>query len=155
MTDQSLKVGEKAPDFTLQDQDGNDVSLSDFRGQKVILSWHPLAWTGACRTQMENLEDSLEEFEDLNAVALGLSVDSAPSKKAWAEDMGLENTRLLADFYPHGEVAQAYGIFNKEFGASQRAVFVLDEEGIVRWKKVYPGGQVPDTDEILDAVEEI
>jgi alkyl hydroperoxide reductase subunit AhpC len=91
----------------------------------------------------------------MNAVALGLSVDSSAAKKAWAQDIGVVDTRLLADFYPHGEVAQAYGVFNEEKGSSERGVFVIDEGGVVRWKKVYPRSEVPNIDEILKAVEEV
>jgi alkyl hydroperoxide reductase subunit AhpC len=104
---------------------------------------------------MKDLEAHRQEFEDRGAVALELSVDTVPSKKAWAEDMGVENTALLADFWPHGEVAKQYGILDETSGASKRAVFIIDEEGVVRWTKVYPGGEVPDIDEILEAVEAI
>jgi peroxiredoxin len=152
---QVLNVGDVAPDFTLQDQNRNEVKLSDLRGKKVVLSWHPLAWTGTCTAQMKDLEAHRQDYADRGAVALGLSVDSAPSKKAWAEDMGVENTTLLADFWPHGEVAKKYGILDEQSGASKRAVFIIDEKGVVRWKKIYPGGERPDVDEILHAVEQV
>ncbi len=155
MANQTLNVGDVAPDFMLKDQHGNTVTLSELRDQKVVLSWHPLAWTSACTTQMKDLEAHQDQFKQFNTVPLGMSVDSVPSKKAWAEDMGVEDTLLLADFYPHGEVAQAYGIFQDEFGMSQRAVFIVDEAGVIRFKKVYPGGQVPDMAEILQALKEM
>jgi peroxiredoxin len=155
MANQPLSVGDVAPDFTLKDQTGNNVTLGSLRGQKVVLSWHPLAWTGVCAVQMKNLEERREDFESRNAVALGMSVDTVPSKKAWAEDLGVQNLRLLSDFYPHGQVAQAYGVFNAQRGFSERAVFVLDEEGVVQWKKVYPLGEQPDIEEILEAVDEV
>jgi peroxiredoxin len=155
MAEKTIEVGDKAPDFALKDQNRNDVKLSDYRGKKVVLSWHPLAWTGTCTLQMKDLEAHRQDYEERGAVALGMSVDTAPSKKAWAEDMGIENTLLLADFWPHGEVAKKYGVFDEKSGASKRAVFIIDEEGIVRWKKIYPGGERPDVDEILSALEEI
>jgi peroxiredoxin len=155
MANQKVEVGDKAPDFTLRDQNRNEVKLSDYRGKKVVLSWHPLAWTSTCTLQMKDLEAHRQDYEERGAVALGISVDTAPSKKAWAEDMGIENTLLLADFWPHGDVAQKYGVFDEKSGASKRAVFIIDEEGIVRWKKIYPGGERPDVDEILRAVSEI
>jgi alkyl hydroperoxide reductase subunit AhpC len=102
---------------------------------------------------MGNLEAHRGDFESRNAVALGLSIDTVPSKKAWAEEMGVENTQLLSDHWPHGEVARNYGIFREGDGFSERAVFVVDQEGVVQWKKVYPIGEQPDVDEILTAVE--
>jgi len=102
MTD-GKKVGDIAPDFTLKDQNERDVTLSDFRGKKkVVLSFHPLAWTSVCRDQMQDLEKHRENFDRLDSVALGLSVDSVPCKRAWAEAIGVEETPLLADFWPHG-----------------------------------------------------
>ena len=149
------EVGDWAPDFTLKDQDGNDVSLSALRGKKVILSFHPLAWTEVCKIQMQDLEKNREKFAELNAIALGISVDSVPCKKAWADAIGVKETPLLADFWPHGGVAQAYGIFREKNGFSERAVFIVDEEGVIRFKKIYPIRQVPDISEILAALEQI
>ncbi len=150
-----VEIGEVAPDFTLKDQDEKEVTLSSFRGKKVILSFHPLAWTNVCTLQMQDLEKNREEFAKLNAVALGISVDSVPCKKAWGDAIGVKETRLLADFWPHGGVAQAYGIFREKNGFSERAVFIVDEEGKVRFKKIYPIKEVPDIKEILKALEEI
>jgi peroxiredoxin len=155
MAETAIEVGDVAPNFTLKDQNGNPVTLDSLRGKKVVLSWHPLAWTGLCRVQMQDLEKHKQDFSAMNAVALGLSVDSSASKKAWAQDIGVVDTQLLADFYPHGGVAQVYGVFNEEKGSSERGVFVIDEDGLVRWKKVYPRSEVPDIDEILKAVEEV
>ncbi len=148
-----MKEGDKAPDFTLKDQNDQEVSLSALRGKRVVLSFHPLAWTGVCKTQMQDLEKHRGDFERLGAVALGLSVDSVPSKKAWAEAIGVQETPLLADFWPHGGVAQAYGIFREKNGFSERAVFIVDQEGIIRFRKVYPIREVPDIGEILTVLE--
>ncbi|MDH4137919.1 MAG: peroxiredoxin [Anaerolineae bacterium] len=155
MADKKIEVGDAAPDFTLKDQNERDVALSDFKGKKrVVLSFHPLAWTSVCKAQMQDLEKHKGDFDRLNAVALGLSVDSVPCKKAWAEAIGVEDTPLLADFWPHGGVAQTYGIFREKHGSSKRAVFIVDKEGIVRFKKIYPIKEVPDIGEILNALEE-
>jgi peroxiredoxin len=156
MTDRKIEVGGVAPDFTLKDQNEEDVRLSDFKGKnKVVLSFHPLAWTSICKVQMQDLEKHREDTERLDAVALGLSVDSVPCKKAWAEAIGVKDTPLLADFWPHGGVVQAYGIFREKNGFSERSVFIVDKEGVVRFKKIYPIGEVPDIGEILKALEEL
>ena len=156
MTDGKIEVGDVAPDFTLKDQNEKGVTLSDFRGKKtVVLSFHPLAWTSVCKIQMQDLEKHKKDFDRLDAVALGLSVDSVPCKKAWAEDIGVKETSLLADFWPHGGVAQAFGIFREKNGFSQRAVFVVDRQGVVRFKKIYPMREVPDIGEILKALENL
>ena len=145
-----VKTGVAAKDFTLSDQDDKDVKLSDFKGKKVVLSFHPLAWTSVCAEQMQSLEKNLDRFKELNTVALGISVDTVPSKKAWAEHLGIKDTRLLCDFWPHGKVAQLYGIFREDEGISERANIVVDETGKVIFIKVYPIGQLPDIEEIIE-----
>jgi peroxiredoxin len=99
---------------------GKNIKLSDFEGKKNLLSFHPLAWTKVCADQMMSLEKNRERLEKLRTVALGISVDTIPSKKAWAQQLGIENTRLLSDFWPHGKVAQLYGIFRDKVGLSER-----------------------------------
>lgn len=149
MTASSIEVGQAGPAFTLKDQDDREVALGSLRGRKVILSFHPLAWTSVCTLQMQDLEKHKTDIDRLGAVALGISVDSQPCKRAWAQAIGVQETRILADFWPHGAVAQAYGIFRERHGTSERAVFVLDRDGFVRFRKVYPISQVPDMEEIL------
>ncbi|NJE10495.1 peroxiredoxin [Thermococcus sp. MAR1] len=144
-----MKIGEHAPDFVLKDQDGEEFRLGDFRGKKVLLSFHPLAWTGICEKQMKALEENYERFESLNVVPVGISVDPVPSKKAWAEHIGLKKLRILSDFWPHGEVAKLYGLFREKEGFSERANVLIDEEGKVAFFKVYPIREVPDLGEIL------
>jgi peroxiredoxin len=146
-----LEKGMKAPDFTLTDNHGDKLSLSDLRGKRVLLSWHPLAWTSVCTDQMRALEVNFERFQALKTVALGLSVDSAASKKVWAVVLSIRNTKLLADFYPHGAVAQKYGIFSDESGASLRVNIIIDEQGVVQWVKVYD--KLPDIEEVFKALE--
>lgn len=145
-----MKVGDMAPDFSLKDNRGNEVRLADYKGKRVLLSWHPLAWTGVCAAQMKSLEENKAAFAELNTVALGLSVDSVPSKNAWAKELGIADTKLLSDFWPHGGVAQNYGLFREEQGTSQRANVILDEEGNVIFVKVYDIPQLPDIEEILE-----
>ncbi len=145
-----MKAGEKAPGFVLSDQHGEKTDLASLRGRKVILSFHPLAFTPVCAKQMRALEENKYQFEKLNALALGVSVDSVPAKRAWAKDLRIKGTKLLSDFWPHGAVAEAYGVFRAGDGYSERAVIILDEDGIVRWSKVYPISEVPDMREILD-----
>jgi len=149
----SLSVGKSVRDFTLKDQNGQDFKLSEFRGKKVLLSFHPLAWTSICAKQMQALEKNVKVFEKAGAVAVGLSVDSVPSKTAWAKSLKIKNTRLLADFWPHGKVAASLGLFRKE-GFSERANVLLDEKGKVAWIKVYPIREVPDIKEVLAAVKQ-
>jgi peroxiredoxin len=144
-----IKAGNKAKKFTLKDQQDKEVRLSDFQGKKILLSFHPLAWTKVCAEQMKALEANKERFDSLNAVALGLSVDTVPSKNAWARELGIKNIRLLSDFWPHGKVAKAYGIFREANGFSERANFVFDEEHRVVFVKVYPIAELPDIEEIL------
>jgi len=150
-----LKVGDVAPDFTLKDHKGKEAHLADFRGKKVVLGFHPFAWTSVCGQQMQDLEASLKRLERANAVAFGISIDTTFSKHAWAKSLEIENTRLLSDFWPHGEVADAYGLFDDSAGRSERAVVILDEKGVVRWMKVYPVAERPDIEEIMVEVEKI
>ena len=100
-------TGLPAPDFTLKDQNGKTVKLSGLAGKRVLLSFRPMAWTAVCHDQMKSLEDNHAKLDSLNAVALGIGVDSVPSNKAWAESMAVKNTSLLSDFWPHGEVAKS------------------------------------------------
>ena len=149
-----IKLGSTAPDFTLKDHSGADFGLSEARGKRVILYFHPLAWTGVCADQMQALEKNTGVFESLNTVAVGISIDSVPSKKAWAESLGIKKLRLLSDFWPHGYVAQRCGIFRDKDGFSQRANIVLDEQGKVIFFKVYEISQLPDFDEIIKLLRE-
>ena len=145
-----LKKGDMAPDFVLRDQGGKEFKLSDFRGKRVLLSFHPLAWTRVCSEQMQSLEANKDVWESLNTVAVGVSVDTVPSKKAWAKELGITNTRLLADFWPHGAVAKLYGIFREKEGISERANIIVDEAGKVVFFKVYEISQLPDIKEIIN-----
>jgi len=147
------KVGDNALDFSLNDQNEEEFTLSDLKGKKVLLSFHPLAWTPVCSEQMKSLEKNKDVFDSLNAVAVGVSIDTAPSKKAWAKSLGIKNTRLLSDFWPHGRVAETYGIFRIKDGFSERANVIVDERQKVVFFKIYKLGQLPDIHEVIDALK--
>ena len=150
-----LRVGERAKNFVVPDQNGKDFKLTEFTGERLLLSFHPLAWTSVCSEQMKSLEHNKEAFDLLNTIAVGVSCDTVPSKKAWAENLGIKNTRLLSDFWPHGKVVRAYGLFRKDDGISERANVIIDEKGTVAFIKVYPIGKLPDIDEILDVLRKM
>ncbi len=149
----AIKVGDKAPEFLLKDNRGHEVKLSDYRGKKVLLSCHPLAWTSVCAEQMKSLEANTQRFATLNTVALGLSVDSVPCKNAWAKELKVAETKLLSDFWPHGGVATAYGVFLEEKGIAGRSNIIIDEKGSVVFVKLYDIPQLPDIEEILRFLE--
>jgi peroxiredoxin len=144
-----VSVGYRMRDFSLPDQDRKEVRFSTLRGKKVLLSWHPLAWTPVCAQQMKALEKHRKAFAKLGTVAFGLSVDTVPSKAAWATSLKIKETRLLSDFWPHGKAAKALGLFRKIEGSSQRANVILDETGRVVFVKIYPIKELPDIEEIL------
>jgi len=148
-----VEIGEQAQDFSIPDQNGNGTRLSGFPGKRVVLSFHPLAWTSICARQMTALEANREAFDALGAVALGISVDSVPCKRAWAESLGIKKTRLLADFWPHGGVAQMYDVFDSIKGYSRRANIVVDEFGRIIFVGEYPAATVPDMQDVLDALQ--
>jgi peroxiredoxin len=147
-----IKIGSVAPDFILKDQHNKEFKLSDFRGKKVLLSWHPLAFTKVCTRQMQALEKNYKAFARLNTVPAGMSVDTVPSKHAWAKAIKVKQLRMLSDFWPHGAVAKKLGIMRKE-GFSERANIVVDEQGRVAWAKVYPIKELPDMNEVLAVLE--
>lgn len=146
-----IKVGEKAPDFTLMDQSRNPVTLSSYRGKRnVVLVFYPLSFTSVCSVQMPAYSTERRRFEDYDAEVLGISIDSTAVHKAFAESVGVEYP-LLADFYPHGEIAKAYGVFRAE-GFSERATFVIDKQGIVRYAEIHEMGRVPDRTKALEVL---
>jgi peroxiredoxin len=143
-----VQVGKKLKDFKLTDHNGKDFTLADCKGKRVLLSFHPLAWTSVCALQMQSLEKNKKALDKLNTVAVGLSVDAVPCKAAWAKSLKIKNTRLLSDFWPHGGVAKSLGIL-RDVGSSERANIIVDEAGKVMFVKVYPVKQLPDMAEIL------
>jgi len=146
----AIKVGDIVPDFSLKDQSEQESKLSRFRGKRVLLSFHPLAWTTVCAKQMQSLEENFKTLKELNTVPVGLSVDSVPCKKAWADSLGLKKLRILSDFWPHGNVAFLLGLFIEKFGFSERANIIVDGRGKVIFVKVYPIRELPDISEIIE-----
>ena len=141
--------GDIGKNFSLKDQNDKTFDLLENSGRKTLMSFHPLAWTAFCAAQMESLEVNRETLESLDTLAVGISVDSVQCKKAWAESLGIKNTRLLCDFWPHGNIAQAYGIFREANGFSERANIIVDGDQKVMFIKVYPVHSVPDISEIV------
>ncbi|ASU84532.1 peroxiredoxin [Nocardiopsis gilva YIM 90087] len=134
----SIEVGQSAPDFELSDQHGQTVRLSDFTGRKnVLLVFYPLAFSGVCQGELRELRDNTAEFSTDDVQVLSVSVDSMFAHRAWADAEDLEYP-LLSDFWPHGEVADAYGVFDETRGVALRGTFLIDTEGVVRWKVVNP-----------------
>ncbi len=149
-----LPPGMMAPDFELPSTPDQKVSLSEFRGQPVILAFYPEDWSPVCSDQMALYQEVLQEFRRFDAVLLGISVDSVWSHLAFAKDRNL-HFPLLADFEPKGEVARAYQVYRTSEGTSERALFVIDADGVVRWSFVSPVGVNPGADGILRALEDI
>ncbi len=149
-----LPVGSPAPDFELPAGPGQTVSLAQLRGRPVILAFYPADWSPVCSDQMALYQAVLPEFQQFGAALLGVSVDSVWSHVAFAKDRNLEFP-LLADFEPKGEVARAYHVYEPEGGTSERALFVIDADGIVRWSYVSPIDVNPGADGILRALEGI
>jgi peroxiredoxin len=148
-----IQAGENAPDFTLKDHTSKEFSLSDFIGKQVVLSFHPLAWTSVCAKQMQSLEKNWKVFAELNTLAVGISVDSVPSKQAWAKTLGIKQTRLLSDLWPHGQVAQQYGIFRDDDGFSERATIILNENHRIESAQIYELSELPDIDEVITVLK--
>jgi peroxiredoxin len=144
----AVEIGDVAPDFELPDQHGTPVKLSSFRGQKnVVVVFYPLAFSPVCSGELCGLRDSFPEATSRDDVELvTISVDSLFTHRAWADAEKFEFS-LLADFWPHGKVASEYGVFNDEKGLAVRGTFVIDKEGVVRWKVVNP---IPDARDIAD-----
>jgi mycoredoxin-dependent peroxiredoxin len=150
-----IEVGVEAPDFVLKDQNNQEVRLSQFRGERnVLLVFYPLAFTGTCQGELCAVRDNLNDFLNDKVQVLTVSVDSSPTHKVWALREGYEFP-LLADFWPHGEVAQRYGVFNSERGIANRGTFVIDKAGIVRFAEEYPPGQARDQDAWRKALTEL
>ncbi|CAN2179707.1 Bcp Peroxiredoxin [Candidatus Nanopelagicaceae bacterium] len=148
----TLSLGTAAPDFELSDQNGNKVSLSSFKGKKnVVLLFIPFAFTGTCTGELCAMRDDLSTFQNDNVELLALSCDSMYSQRIWAEKEGY-NFPVLADFWPHGAVAQAYGIFDDARGCALRGTFVIDKEGIIRWSVVNGLGDARSNDDYKAAL---
>jgi peroxiredoxin len=145
-----IEPGTKAPDFSLPDQDGNQVSLADFAGRKLVLAFYPLDFSPVCTDQLSLYQEVLGEIESQGASLVGISVDSSYCHRAFREQLNL-TMPLLADFNPKGEVADAYGVYSEKYGSSGRALFLV-EDGTVRWAYKSPPAEVPGANLIFDAL---
>lgn len=148
-----LKVGQPAPDFTLPDAENNPVAISDFRGHTVVLVFYPLDWSPGCSDQLNLYQRELEAFERRDVQLVGVSVDSIYSHGAWAEVRGL-TFPLLSDFHPKGAVAERYQVMRASDGFSERALYIIDGEGIIRYKHVSAQlHHVPDIYALFDELD--
>ena len=151
----SVGVGTEAPDFTLKDQNNQDVRLSDFRTRRgVLLVFYPLAFTSVCGGELCQVRDNLGDYVNATTQVLTVSVDSVYAHKVWADREGFDFP-LLADFWPHGAVARAYGVFNERAGFANRGTFVVDQRGIVRFAEMNQPGDLRDQGRWRDALKEL
>lgn len=150
-----LQIGDRAPQFALPDADGHLVRLSDLGGRPVVIVFYPLDWSPGCSRQLDLYQQELDEFERRGAAIVGISVDSIYSHGAWAAVRGL-SFPLLADFNPKGEVARAYRVWREPDGFSERALYIVDADGIIRYAHVSPQiHHLPDVYEIFDALDRL
>lgn len=151
----TIEVGSQAPDFTLPDFNKEKVSLSDFRGEKnVLLVFYPFAFSGVCQGELCQVRDDLADFQNDQVQVLGVSVDSPFALKAWADQQGYEFP-LLSDFWPHGEAAKAYGVFNEDAGMAVRGTFLIDKGGKVSFAEANQPGEARDQEVWKKALNEL
>jgi peroxiredoxin len=152
---QLVQVGDVAPDFTLKDQNNEEVTLSSFRGDRaVLLIFYPLAFTGICTGELCAVRDDISTFQNDDVQVMTISVDSPYSHKIFAEREGY-TFPLLSDFWPHGAVAQAYGVFNDEVGFANRGTFLVDKDGIVRFAEMNTPGEGREAQDWRDAIKSL
>jgi peroxiredoxin len=150
-----VEVGQPAPDFTLRNQNGEDVVLSSFRDRKnVLLVFYPFAFSGICTTELCEVRDDLPRYQNDDLQVLGVSVDARHALKAWAKQEGYDFP-LLSDFWPHGAVARSYGTFNEVAGMANRGTFLVDRSGVVRFAEVNGPGQRRDQGAWRRAIDEL
>jgi mycoredoxin-dependent peroxiredoxin len=148
----AVEVGSKAPDFTLNDYNREKVSLASFQGVKnVLLVFYPFAFSGICTGELCQVRDELADYQNDRVQAIGISVDSPFALKAWAAKEGYEFP-LVSDFWPHGEVAKAYGVFNEASGMANRGTFLIDKEGVIRFTEVNQPGEARDQESWKKAI---
>jgi|ERR1700722_1042749 peroxiredoxin len=153
--DMSISVGQKAPDFTLQNQDKKEVKLSDYAGKKnVVLMWYPLDFSPVCTNEHACVVNDMKSFDTLDAEVLGISVDSLWAHKAFADKMGIKYS-LLADFHPKGAVSEKYGTYLADKGITGRAIAIVNKDGNVAWFKNYDIPVVPDIKEVAAALTQV
>ena len=149
-----IEPGAPAPDFTLPDQDGNQVSLSDFGGRTAVLVFYPADFSPVCTDQLSVYQEVLPQLEERGASLVGISVDGAFCHHAFQEHLGVSYP-LLADFHPKGEVAKRYGVWSEEHGVAGRALVVVAPDGKVSWSYMSPPLEVPGANLIFDALDQL
>lgn len=150
-----LEVGQKAPDFVLSSTSGKEIRLSELVKEKaVVITFIPAAWTPVCSEQWPGYNVAEPFFEEANAVMIGITVDNLPTLHAWTKDMGGLWFEVLSDFYPHGKVTADYGILRSD-GTSERALFIIDRKGIIRYIDVHDINKRPPMDELINALNEL
>jgi peroxiredoxin len=149
-----IKVGERAPDFTLKGHDDKDYKLSDFKGKTILLAFYPADFSPVCSKEHSCFVNDLKRFESVNAQVFGISVDNIWSHKAFAEKFNISYP-LLSDFHPKGKVASQYGLYLEDMGLTNRATVIIDKEGMVRYVKIYDIPTQRDNQELLKALEEL
>jgi peroxiredoxin len=150
----ALKPGTRAPDFTLPSTPDQKVSLSEFRGQPVVLVFYPADWSPVCSDQLGLYNELHPDFAEFNAEIIGISVDGVWCHNAFSKDRKI-HIPLLSDFEPKGAVSKLYGVFDESMGEAERALFVIDGEGMIRWSYVSPTGVNPGADGIMKALESL
>src|SRR5450432_2576069 len=154
----TLKVGDEAPDFELPSHRGKETfKLSNSRGQKnVVLAFYPLDWSPTCSAQMPGYEAETADFARYDAQVVGISVDSVHSHVAFAKSLGgIESYPLLADFHPKGEVSKKYGVWKEDKGISERAVFIIDKQGKVRYVDVHDISEAPENAQLIEVLRDL
>ena len=150
-----VKVGDLAPDFTLPSLSGKKITLSQYRGKKnVVLSFVPAAWTPVCSDQWPGYNIAKDIFEENDAILLGITVDNIPTLFAWTHEMGELWFPVLSDFWPHGKTASVYGVLRKN-GVSERALFIIDKKGIIRYIDVHDINKRPDLKDLAEALDKL
>jgi mycoredoxin-dependent peroxiredoxin len=151
----AIEIGTEAPDFTLTNQFGEAVTLSSFRGEKnVVVMFYPFAFTGTCTGELCTIRDQSGDYDNADTVTLSISCDPIHSLKPFAAQESLTHS-LLSDFWPHGAVSQAYGVFLEDKGFATRGTFVIDKQGIVRWSVVNGPGDARNSDDVRKALASI
>jgi mycoredoxin-dependent peroxiredoxin len=151
----TVEVGSKAPDFTLKNQDGQEVSLADFAGDKaVLLVFFPFAFSGICTGELCSVRDDLSSFQNDDVQVVGVSCDTTWSLKVWAQQEGYEFP-LLSDFWPHGAVSESYGVFSADLGFAFRGTFPIDSDGVVRFAEHNGPGEARDQQGWRDALKQL
>jgi peroxiredoxin len=149
----TLEVGDRAPDFSLPTHNEGELNLGWYRSRRnVVLAFYPADWTPVCATQIPGYQQIINDFEKLDCQLLGISVDSVPSHIAWARSMGGLSFPLMSDYWPHGEIAKRYGVLTDR-GFAERAIFLIDKGGVVRYIEIVDPAVLPDTSKLFEAIK--